>query len=438
MAVILSDVLRPESGETGLYYALRNRQSGFSTDTYKMIHKYQDGTIKKFPSEDVLSLYGATGVQGIKGETGLEGAAGMTGAQGYTGLQGATGLSGSGGTQGQTGIQGTTGVQGTQGVQGIQGNTGVQGIAGSQGIQGNTGVQGVAGSQGIQGQTGIQGIQGDTGIQGVTGVFAYNNIRMTDTGALQVYMRNNSGGNLSANTFVQYKTDNYTNGMTFSAVNMEKTVGILSESVSNGNSGWVTIKGTCGLLFDASYTVSAGDSFGISWGEDGPAYGMTLQSSSKAIGYAMTGVTGVNDYAVVYLNGTSIGQSQGVSDLNVIGYSSRYVTCSVVKDGSHVSIRVPSFSSAGANVDTTAGFGLELPGLIRPGNQTVSVPIPACYVFSNANSLVTHGHLHAEYDSSTYSFMFKLWKGDGTLAGWTGYCNWLNGFSLDYMMTPGI
>lgn len=430
--ITLADVERCEGTETGLYFALRNKMSGYANDTHYMIHKFDDGSIYKYPPVDAMNIYGQTGIAGQRGVTGPEGI-GYTGVQGSTGLQGATGLPGA---TSSTGLQGMTGAQGYTGAQGIQGVQGVQGI---QGVQGATGLQGAAGSNGSNGTNGTDGAQGATGLQGATGaVFVSSNMRITEEGALQVYMRNDSGGNLSANTFVQYKTDNYTNGMTFSAVNMEKTVGILSESVSNGNSGWVTIKGTCGLLFDASYTVSAGDYFGISWGEDGPAYGMTLQSSSKSIGYALTGVTGVNDYAVVYLNGTSIGQSQGVSELNVIGYSTRYVTCSVVKDGSHVSIRVPSFSSAGANVDTTAGFGLELPGLIRPGNQTVSVPIPACYIFSNANSLVTHGHLHAEYDSSKFSFMFKLWKDDGTLAGWTGYCNWLNGFSLDYMMTPGI
>jgi len=180
MSIILSDVIRVETGETGLYYALRNQQSGFASDTDKMIHKFSDGTIKKYLPEDQMAIYGMTGIQGMPGETGLSipGGTGVTGIQGVTGLIGTTGLQGG---QGQTGSQGQTGasiigpdgITGLQGSQGIQGQTGVQGDTGAQGIQGtqgDTGVTGIQGSQGNTGAIGTQGIQGDPGIQGNQGL----------------------------------------------------------------------------------------------------------------------------------------------------------------------------------------------------------------------------------------------------------------------------
>ena len=137
MAIIESDVLRLETTETGIYFAARNRQVAFATDTKKMIHKFQDGSIQKFIPEDQLVMY--------VGETGSPGAIGD---QGYTGVQGETGLS----LQGATGVRGETGLPGAGGGVGTQGATGAQGIQGIQGIQGN------------------QGIQGDTGAQGNTGI----------------------------------------------------------------------------------------------------------------------------------------------------------------------------------------------------------------------------------------------------------------------------
>lgn len=109
MTVYKSDVLRPETGETGLAIALRNRQTGYATDTFKMIHKFEDGTIKKYIPEDQLNVFGMTG---IKGELGDQGATGIQGETG-TGIQGTTGLPGAAGNQGVTGAQGFTGLQGT-------------------------------------------------------------------------------------------------------------------------------------------------------------------------------------------------------------------------------------------------------------------------------------------------------------------------------------
>lgn len=145
--ITLADVERCEGTETGLYFALRNKQTGYATDTAYMLHKFGDGTIKKYPPIDVINLYGATGVPGIRGVTGPAGTdvTGFTGSQGYTGAQGTTGLQGAQGLVGQTGAQGMTGAQGLQGAQGNQG---------PQGIQGNVGPQGSNGVQGIQGATG--------------------------------------------------------------------------------------------------------------------------------------------------------------------------------------------------------------------------------------------------------------------------------------------
>jgi len=195
MATTLTDVLRLEASETGLYFNLRAKQTGYATDTKMMVHKFSDGSIAKYASEEYLGSYGA--ITGIQGPQGVRGDLGPTGIQGYTGIQGVTGLPGTGsgatgpqgltglageqgylgmqgvtGSQGATGAIGATGIQGPQGYQGSYGQpgtTGINGIQGSTGAQGSTGVQGFQGAQGIQGATGPQGAQGSVGTQGPQG-----------------------------------------------------------------------------------------------------------------------------------------------------------------------------------------------------------------------------------------------------------------------------
>lgn len=167
--ITLADVERVEGTETGLFYALRNKMSGYANDSYKMLHKYDDGTIKKYVPEEDLLLYGQTGIAGPRGVTGYPGI-GATGLRGTTGLQGATGLPGvtsATGLAGATGAQGHTGAQGTQGIQGITGLIGAQGI---QGVTGLIGIQGIQGETGSQGATGVRGLTGLQGSQGITGL----------------------------------------------------------------------------------------------------------------------------------------------------------------------------------------------------------------------------------------------------------------------------
>jgi hypothetical protein len=442
MAVYLSDVLRAESGETGLYFALRNKQSGFSTDTFKMIHKYEDGTIKKFPSEDVLSLYGATGIAGRPGDTGIEGSPGLTGAQGYTGAQGITGLQGaggSGGTQGDTGAQGLTGAQGYTGAQGIQGIQGTPGTQGIQGIQGATGIQGIQGSQGAtgaQGIQGIQGIQGATGSQGVTGAtFVSSNMRITDEGALQIKMINDSGAYLQPNYFVSLKTDNYENGVDVDALNFEQTIGIVSTGGSTGMDVWVTVKGPCNLNFDSDYVPSAGDNFGISLGEDGPWFAQQLLSSTKALGIVMSGATGALNMCKVLYNGPDIGQLQGYVDLPVVGYSGNWATATVVKDGSFVTLHMSGFQPG---TDTSGSFGFELPSFIRPANIARTLPISCNGTFYNAGSVMYNHFVHGEFESTFNYLYLKHYDNTGTDVGWTGSCGWYGYMTIGYNLLPGI
>lgn len=169
MATYLYDVERLEGTETGLHFAMRNKQDGLSTDTFKLIHKYEDGTVKKWVSESSLT-YGQTGIQGPRGVTGPAGL-GDTGETGV-GIQGATGVDGITGLIGETGAQGLTGLS----LQGVTGLIGVTGLGGSDGSQGVTGAQGVAGSQGAQGVTGLIGF---TGAQGATGALAPDSVGAT-------------------------------------------------------------------------------------------------------------------------------------------------------------------------------------------------------------------------------------------------------------------
>jgi hypothetical protein len=93
----------------------------------------------------------------------------IQGTQGVQGIIGTQGIQGLFGIQGFIGSQGTTGSTGSQGVQGITGSQGVQGITGSQGAVGSQGVQGITGSQGVTGSQGITGPQGTIGATGPVG-----------------------------------------------------------------------------------------------------------------------------------------------------------------------------------------------------------------------------------------------------------------------------
>ena len=86
--------------------------------------------------EFVVSMKGATGIQGPKGDKGDTGETGP---------------------QGETGPEGPQGPQGEQGIQGIQGPKGDTGLQGPQGPKGDQGVQGPQGEQGVQGPTGPVG-----------------------------------------------------------------------------------------------------------------------------------------------------------------------------------------------------------------------------------------------------------------------------------------
>lgn len=430
MAIVESDVLRIEGTETGLFYALRNRQIGFSLDSKKLIHKYADGTMQKFIPEDQMNLYGATGIQGNLGDIGYTGVQGETGLSlpGATGLQGATGLPGTGGTAGP---------QGATGVQGIQGNQGIQGIQGVQGIQGNAGAQGATGVQGVAGSNGTNGTDGQTGAQGETGAtFVSSNMRITEEGALQIKMVNDSSSYLQPNYFVSLKTTNYPNGITTDVTNFEKTVGIVSTGGATGAECWVTTKGKCVLNFDPDYLPDAGDNFGISFGENGPAFGQKLQTHTKADGYVLSGVTGTLNAATVLYNGHNIGQLQGYVDLAVVGYAATYITAQVIKDGSFVTLKFAGFQPG---TDCSGSFGIELTSFIQPANLTRTLPMSTCGTFYNAGSVMYQNAVHGEYESTFNRLYFKNFDlSTGTDIGWTGSVGWYGYITIAYSLTPGV
>lgn len=85
-------------------------------------------------------------------------------------LMGQTGPCGFEGPAGPKGDKGDTGDTGPTGLPGPIGPPGPQGIQGQSGAQGQQGPQGDQGIQGIQGEQGIQGPQGQDGADGADGV----------------------------------------------------------------------------------------------------------------------------------------------------------------------------------------------------------------------------------------------------------------------------
>lgn len=423
MAIIESDVLRIEGTETGLFYALRNRQIGFATDTKKQIHKFADGTMQKFIPEDQMNLYGSTGVQGNLGDMGYTGVQGETGLSlpGATGLQGVTGLPGSGGT---AGAQGATGLPGSNGSQGIQGNTGAQGNAGPQGSQGTTGIDGIQGTQGNQ---------GETGSQGATGLSPNSDyMRINERGALQVKMLNDSGSALATNWIVERKPDNYTTGIKKAAAGSDKVVGIVDYvQVSNGQETWVTVKGPCLVNFDSDYLPSVGDTFGITWGEEGEGYAQRLPNNSTvSMGYVMSGYTGPTNTAEVYLNNPDTSTQMGYTDVLVVGREyPTYVTLQAVKCGPVVTIQVGPNSGAG---DGSSSLGFVLPSILRPANGAPTLPIAANNIFLNANSYLTNNQVFGTYNSGDYTLYLENWY-NGSNIGWTGTRGWGARTTISYM-----
>lgn len=108
-------------------------------------------TYDMFTEEQLESLRGPQGEQGIKGEQGPQGEQGIRGEQGPQGIQGPQGNQGA---KGDKGDRGNDGERGPQGLQGPKGDTGPQGPQGIQGVQGPKGDKGDIGPQGPKGDKG--------------------------------------------------------------------------------------------------------------------------------------------------------------------------------------------------------------------------------------------------------------------------------------------
>lgn len=139
--------------------------------------RYED-----FTTEQLESLRGPKGEQGLTGPVGPQGPKGdpftyadFTESQleGLKGPKGDTGERGLTGPQGERGLTGEQGPQGIRGEVGPQGVPGIQGPEGPRGPKGETGERGPQGIQGVQGEQGIQGVAGPTGEAGNNGLSAY-------------------------------------------------------------------------------------------------------------------------------------------------------------------------------------------------------------------------------------------------------------------------
>lgn len=451
MAVYLSDVLRCEAGETGLHFALRNRQDGFATDTRKLIHKFTDGSVEKYLPESLLAVYGQTGVMGLPGATGVIGLKGSTGMQGATGLvgaastvpgpQGDTGAQGYTGLQGIQGIQGATGVQGIQGIQGATGVQGIQGIQGATGLQGAQGIQGDTGVQGIQGATGVQGIQGETGLSGTAG---YTGMRITNDGTLQVRYLNTSGATIYNGFLLCVDEDGVTGAalcLRKASEDSERIVGVsdhIDTIVNNGEWGWCTVKGITKALtgYNTTVNISAGDIIG-----QAPTYALanagrisgSRNNTWKGIGYALEGSTAADELITIYFNGPTFGIQNFyyAPIINMTGVPDDVVLLTYVIDGGAVNMKIGSVSVDNSATDTAVY--LTLPNFLKPSNDEYLNVCPGTYNFVNHNTVLSDEHLVAQFDS-TNGLDLQLWKNSaGTLDGWTGTCGWYSDFNISYI-----
>ncbi len=372
MAVIKSDVLRPETGETGLAMALRNRQTGYATDTFKMIHKFEDGTIKKYVPEDQLNVFGMTGIKGEVGDQGATGVAGETGPLGFTGLQGA------------------------------------------QGIQGPTG------AIGPQGATGAQGLIGATGLMGPTGVMGSTGMLITPEGAIIVPIVNNRGSTLYQGTLLKAKTDTYPNGVTLAEEDCENVVGVVYDTlINNGAVGWMVVHGYCYVQFDELNKAFKGELWGManlySLSNLGKAKCWTGMNMAHAMGYCIEDSGAAPDYgAICYLNSLP----HGIAGRDTLSFDNDFVTdndinIEYVKTGSQVVVHFPAHTDYSNSENLNF---LAWPSKLTPKHENqVSNAMAAPICFQRIGSTLTDGHVFWQWDSLNGA-RFQIY--DGGAIGW--------------------
>lgn len=417
--VTLADIERLETTETGGFFAARNMQSFYATDTKYFCHKYSDGSIVKYPPESALSLYGQTGVDGPRGATGLEGAPGVTGVQGQTGVSvvGGTGLIGSTGVQGQTGAQGHTGGQG------------------------QTGLQGAAGAAGAVGQTGAQGYTGASGITGYTGM------RITEDGTLQVRYFNSSGSSIYDGFLLCVDENGVTGGylcLRTSSEDSERIVGVSDHGdavVNNGEFGWCTVKGITKVYtgYWTSVDISAGDIVGqaptYALANAGRISGIT-NKNWKGIGYALGSAAAEDILLPIYFNGPTFGiQNFYYAPIqNVTGVTDDVVLLYYVIDGGNVNIEID-----GIYVDKTATdtiINIVVPAHLYCNNLTYANVSPINYNIVNHGNVISDHVLVMQYDSTIPGWEMELWNTNtGVLSAWTGTCGWYYDFNINYIKT---
>ena len=381
MAIIESDVLRLETTETGIYFAARNRQVAFATDTKKMIHKFQDGSIQKFIPEDQLVMYvGETGSPGVIGD------------QGYTGVQGETGVSVAGGT----GLIGSTGLQGAQGI---------QGSTGAQGIQGNTG------------PVGFTGAQGHTGVN-YPGVAEW---RVLPDGRIQRLMVNKSGAALTGSWAVKQVTNVVENGVDYAEEDCQQLYGITDRdevAASDNDPIWVTLQGVeeCRMGYvdvggNGKY-VSMANTYSLA--NEG-----TLKSTDVAdantIGKCLEASSGVGNIARCWINRLPVYGISGYWYFTVQGFSDLTdILVYFEKVGQQVTMTLTPFS--GTSNATT--LYILPPAFLMPTNDSV-VSVPANGRWQDNGSFVTGSEIQIVFDALNSRYEVELsggWTASGAKA----------------------
>ena len=198
--------------------------------------------VTKADLEQIKTITGPPGPQGIQGERGIDGQPGPKGDRGETGPAGERGETGPAGERGPIG---PTGLQGPPGPIGPKGNDGIPGPAGP---RGENGLPGPSGAQGIQGPPGPKG---DPGVGIPQTLSLSGNILALSHGGGTITLPS-SGQNASTSSTELIGTGmpngrvNGTLGQTY--VDTAKTNGALKwiKRTASGNQGWAVLDGDTG------------------------------------------------------------------------------------------------------------------------------------------------------------------------------------------------
>jgi hypothetical protein len=282
-----------------------------------------------------------------------------------------------------------------------------QSLPGPQGDKGETGLQG------IQGETGLIGPQGETGIQGIS--FNNDNFQVTETGALQMLVRNATGAFLSWGWLLKRDVSLYSNGVKLADEDCESVAGVSTGVTAPGATLWMTIAGPCEVRFEDTGGAAAGQYFGMAntgGGNQGLARA-TTNVMAQALGYVTTASSGAANIAYCYFTQPSRGIS-GYIYLNTTSFSD--VTdflCYYSKNGNSVNLEIhPKEGTSNAS-----NFYLtDLPLFLTATNDSV-IPVASYGAFKNNGSFTAWEGVTCLISSIFHRIEFELeggWSATGT------------------------